>query len=198
MVWSFEQGKKFKAQNQKETLDGTVPENDLNFSDSDGSNHGKPDQFTASWLKRPGDGAGDGFVTSIRGLFNSQRRRAKAFVVRAMRGDGDNEYHDEGSESDGEYPFARQLTITKAKKLLRRKFRPRGQKIIGIPYMSLRPASKSVNANILITCRTDIFLPAFFFFIGPTLQDSLPSSPRETTPYQSESSESSYEDFHES
>ncbi|KAM0897907.1 hypothetical protein ACQ4PT_022264 [Festuca glaucescens] len=156
------QGKKFKAQNQRETLDGTVPENDLNFSDSDGSNHGKPDQFTASWLKRPGDGAGDGFVTSIRGLFNSQRRRAKAFVVRAMRGDGDNEYHDEGSESDGEYPFARQLTITKAKKLLRRKFRPRGQKII-----------------------------------GPTLQDSLPSSPRETTPYQSESSESSYEDFHE-
>ncbi|CAM0875467.1 unnamed protein product [Alopecurus aequalis] len=157
------QGKKFKAQNQRETLDGTIPENDLNFSDSDGSNHGKPDQLTASWLKRPGDGAGDGFVTSIRGLFNSQRRRAKAFVVRAMRGDGDNEYHDEGSESDGEYPFARQLTITKAKKLLRRKFRTRGQKNI-----------------------------------GPALQDSLPSSPRETTPYQSDSSESSYEDFHES
>uniref|UniRef100_A0A453H2P9 Uncharacterized protein n=3 Tax=Aegilops tauschii subsp. strangulata TaxID=200361 RepID=A0A453H2P9_AEGTS len=156
------QGKKFKAQNQRETLDGTVPENDLNFSDSDGSHHGKPDQFPVSWLKRPGDGAGDGFVTSIRGLFNSQRRRAKAFVVRAMRGDGDNEYHDEGSESDGEYPFARQLTITKAKKLLRRKFRPRGQKII-----------------------------------GPAMQDSLPSSPRETTPYQSDSSESSYEDFHE-
>lgn len=89
-------------------------------------------------MKRPGDGAGDGFVTSIRGLFNSQRRKAKAFVLRTMRGDGDNEYHDEWSESDGEYPFARQLTITKAKKLLRRhtkKFRPRGQKNTGIPSM---------------------------------------------------------------
>lgn len=152
------QGKKFKAQNQRETL----PENDLNFSDSDGSHHGKPDQFPVSWLKRPGDSAGDGFVTSIRGLFNSQRRKAKAFVVRAMRGDGDNEYHDEWSDSDGEYPFARQLTVTKAKKLFRKKFRQRGQKSI-----------------------------------GPSLQDSLPSSPRETTPYQSDSSESSYEDFHE-
>ncbi|RLN19084.1 protein SABRE isoform X1 [Panicum miliaceum] len=120
-------------------------------------------EFTASWLKRPGDGAGDGFVTSIRGLFNTQRRKAKAFVIRTMRGDGHNdEYHDEWSESDGEYPFARQLTITKAKKLIRRKFRPRGQKNSGL-----------------------------------SLQDSLPSSPRETTPYQSDSSRSSYEDFHE-
>ncbi|RLN43194.1 protein SABRE isoform X1 [Panicum miliaceum] len=120
-------------------------------------------EFTASWLKRPGDGAGDGFVTSIRGLFNTQRRKAKAFVIRTMRGDGHNdEYHDEWSESDGEYPFARQLTITKAKKLIRRKFRPRGQKNSGL-----------------------------------SLQDSLPSSPRETMPYQSDSSRSSYEDFHE-
>jgi len=132
------------------------------LSDSDVDHHGRPDQLTASWLKRPGDGAGDGFVTSIRGLFNTQRRKAKAFVIRTMRGDGHNdEYHDEWSESDGEYPFARQLTITKAKKLIRRKFRPRGQKSSG------------------------------------PLQDSLPSSPRETTPYQSDSSRSSYEDFHE-
>ncbi|GJN23731.1 hypothetical protein PR202_gb11405 [Eleusine coracana subsp. coracana] len=83
-----------------------------------------------------------------------------------MRVDGNNnEYHDEWSESDGDYPFARQLTITKAKKLLRRhtkKFRPRGQKNPGL-----------------------------------ALQDSLPSSPRETTPYQSDSSRSSYEDFHD-
>ncbi|XP_062212048.1 protein SABRE isoform X2 [Phragmites australis] len=158
------QGKKFS--NQRETHDGAVPENDLNLSDSDVGHHGRPDQFTASWLKRPGDGAGDGFVTSIRGLFNSQRRKAKAFVMRTMRVDGhNNEYHEEWSESDGEYPFARQLTITKAKKLLRRhtkKFRPRGQKNSGL-----------------------------------ALQDSLPSSPRETTPYQSDSSRSSYEDFHE-
>ncbi|KAK3149720.1 hypothetical protein QOZ80_3AG0221540 [Eleusine coracana subsp. coracana] len=158
------QGKKFS--NQRETHDGAVPENDLNLSDSDVGHHGRPDQFTASWLKRPGDGAGDGFVTSIRGLFNSQRRKAKAFVMRTMRVDGNNnEYHDEWSESDGDYPFARQLTITKAKKLLRRhtkKFRPRGQKNPGL-----------------------------------ALQDSLPSSPRETTPYQSDSSRSSYEDFHD-
>ncbi|CAN6317258.1 unnamed protein product [Urochloa humidicola] len=155
------QGKKFS--NHREILEGAVPENDLNLSDSDVDHHGRPDQLTASWLKRPGDGAGDGFVTSIRGLFNTQRRKAKAFVIRTMRGDGHNdEYHDEWSESDGEYPFARQLTITKAKKLIRRKFRPRGQKNSGL-----------------------------------SLQDSLPSSPRETTPYQSDSSRSSYEDFHE-
>ncbi|EEC75938.1 hypothetical protein OsI_13034 [Oryza sativa Indica Group] len=159
------QVKKFKAHN-RETHDGAVPDHDLNLSDSDGDHHGKPDQFPVSWLKRPGEGAGDGFVTSIRGLFNSQRRKAKAFVLRTVRGDGDNECHDEWSDSDGEFPFARQLTITK--KLLRRhtrKLRPRGQKNTGL-----------------------------------TLQDSLPSSPRETTPYQSDSdssSESPYEDFHE-
>ncbi|XP_021318208.1 protein SABRE isoform X2 [Sorghum bicolor] len=156
------QGKKFS--NHRETLEGSIPENDLNLSDSDVGHHGRHDQLTASWLKRPGEGAGDGFVTSIRGLFNTQRRKAKAFVIRTMRGEGHNndEYQDEWSESDGEYPFARQLTITKAKKLIRRKFRPRGQKNSGL-----------------------------------SLQDSLPSSPRETTPYQSDSSRSSYEDFHE-
>ncbi|KAL6893652.1 hypothetical protein ACP4OV_007750 [Aristida adscensionis] len=157
------QGKKFS--NPRETQDG-VPENDFNLIDSDGGQHGKADQFTASWLKRPGDGAGDGFVTSIRGLFNSQRRRAKN-LLKPTRPDGhNNEYHDEWSESDGEYAFARQLTITKAKKLIRRhtkKFhRARGHKNPGL-----------------------------------TLQDSHPSSPRETTPYQSDSSGSSYEDFHE-
>lgn len=155
------QGKKFS--NHRETLEGSIPENDLNLSDSDVGQPGRHDQLTASWLKRPGDGAGDGFVTSIRGLFNTQRRKAKAFVIRTMRGEGHNdEYQDEWSESDGEYPFARQLTITKAKKLIRRKFRPRVQKNPGL-----------------------------------SMQDSLPSSPRETTPYQSDSSRSSYEDFHE-
>uniref|UniRef100_A0A0D9VXG2 FMP27/BLTP2/Hobbit GFWDK motif-containing RBG unit domain-containing protein n=1 Tax=Leersia perrieri TaxID=77586 RepID=A0A0D9VXG2_9ORYZ len=163
----FSRGKKFKAHNQRETHDGTLPDHGLNLSDSDGDHHGKSDQFPVSWLKRPDDGAGDGFVTSIRGLFNSQRRKAKAFVLRTMRGDGDTECRDEWSDSDGEYPFARQLTITK--KLLQRhtrKLRPRGQK----------------NTGTI------------------TLQDSLPSSPRETTPYQSDSdssSESPYEDFHE-
>lgn len=130
------------------------------MSDSDVGHHGRNDQLTASWLKRPGDGAGDGFVTSIRGLFNTQRRKAKAFVIRTMRGEGHNdEYHDEWSESDGEYPFARQLTITKAKKLIRRKFRARGQKNSGIiPSMLILCTTSLVQLQIPLY-RTDHFSP---------------------------------------
>lgn len=87
------------------------------------------------WIKRPSEGAGDGFVTSIRGLFNSQRRKAKAFVLRTMRGEADNESQGDWSENDAEFsPFARQLTITRAKKLIRRhtkKFRSRAQNTSG-------------------------------------------------------------------
>lgn len=129
------QGKKFKdkAQSQSEVGRASVPNSDLNLSDSDGGSAGKSGgQYPISWSKRPGDGAGDGFVTSIRGLFNSQRRRAKAFVLRTMRGEAENEFNGDWSESDSEFsPFARQLTITKAKKLIRRhtrKFRSRGHK----------------------------------------------------------------------
>ncbi|PKU72499.1 hypothetical protein MA16_Dca014542 [Dendrobium catenatum] len=164
------QGKKFKdkVQSQREGHVGVVPESDLNFSDSDGGQPGKFDQFPVSWLKRPSDGAGDGFVTSIRGLFNSQRRKAKAFVLRTMRGEAENEFNGEWSESDTEYPFARQLTITKAKKLIRRhtrKFRSRAQKNSGSALQ---------------------------------IRESHPSTPRETTPFQSDSSGgSSYEDFND-
>ncbi|XP_020590831.1 protein SABRE isoform X2 [Phalaenopsis equestris] len=164
------QGKKFKdkAQTQREGHVGVVPESDLNFSDSDGGQPGKLDQFPVSWLKRPSDGAGDRFVTSIRGLFNSQRRKAKAFVLRTMRGEADNEFNGEWSESDTEYPFARQLTITKAKKLIRRhtrKFRSRAQKNSGAALQ---------------------------------IRESHPSTPRETSPFQSDSSgASSYEDFND-
>ncbi|XP_058081672.1 protein SABRE [Magnolia sinica] len=165
------QGKKFKdkAQSQREAIVAAVPDCDLNSSESDGGQAGKSDH-PITWLKRPSDGAGDGFVTSVRGLFNSQRRKAKAFVLRTMRGEADNEFHGEWSESDADFsPFARQLTITKAKKLIRRhtkKFRSRGQKGSGTTSQS---------------------------------RESLPSSPRETTPYQSDSSSASspYEDFHE-
>lgn len=130
------QGKKFKdkAHNQADPYGGT----DLNLSDSDGGPPGSMgDQFPVSWLKRPSDGAGDGFVTSIRGLFNSQRRKAKAFVLRTMRGDKEESEYNGGewSESDSEFPFARQLTITKAKRLIKRhtkRFRSRGQKSTGI------------------------------------------------------------------
>ena len=49
-----------------------------------------------------------------------------------MRGEAENDFQGDWSESDVEFsPFARQLTITKAKKLIRRhtkKFRSRGQK----------------------------------------------------------------------
>lgn len=126
------QGKKFKDKSHSQREIGpSVPDSDLNFSDSDGGQAGN-DQFPISWPKRPSDGAGDGFVTSIKGLFHSQGRRAKAFVLKTMRGEADNEFHREWSESDVEFsPFARQLTITKAKRLIRRhtkKFRSRGQK----------------------------------------------------------------------
>lgn len=129
------QGKKFKdkAHGQREVGRAGVPSSDLNLSDSDGGSAGKPGgQYPISWSKCPGDGAGDGFVTSIRGLFNSQRRKATAFVLRTMRGDAENEFNGDWSESDSEFsPFARQLTITKARKLIRRhtrKFRSRGHK----------------------------------------------------------------------
>ncbi|XP_057729107.1 protein SABRE [Arachis stenosperma] len=161
------QGKKFNNKGQSQPTGAGVPEIDLNFSDNEGQ-AGKSDQYPPSWPKRPSDGAGDGFVTSIRGLFNTQRRRAKAFVLRTMRGAEDNDFQGDWSESDVEFsPFARQLTITKAKKLIRRhtkKFRSRGQK-----------GSSSQQ------------------------RESLPSSPRETTPFDSDSSSGSspYEDFHE-
>lgn len=166
------QGKKFKdkAHSQRELSGAGVPDCDLNFSDSDGGQPGKTDQYPISWLKRPTDGAGDGFVTSIRGLFNSQRRKAKAFVLRTMRGEAEDELHGEWSESDVEFsPFARQLTITKAKRLIRRhtkKLRSRAQK-----------GTSSSSQQ----------------------RESLPSSPRETTPFQSDSSSGSspYEDIHE-
>ncbi|XP_071741750.1 protein SABRE [Rutidosis leptorrhynchoides] len=162
------QGKKFKDKlngQGKETTVSGIPSTDLNLSDSDGVGpSGKAEQVP--WPKRPPEGAGEGFVTSIRGLFHSQRRKAKAFVLRTMRGEGENDQMAGGdwSESDSEYsPFARQLTITKAKKLIRRhtkKFRAKK----GIP---------------------------------PQRDSSLPSSPIESTPYESNSSGGSdiYEDF---
>ncbi|CAB4267323.1 unnamed protein product [Prunus armeniaca] len=162
------QGKKFKdkANSQREPSGSGVPDSDLNFSDNEGQ-PGQPDQHPITFLKRPSDGAGDGFVTSIRGLFNTQRRKAKAFVLRTMRGEAENDFQGDWSESDVEFsPFARQLTITKAKRLIRRhtkKFRS-------------RKGSSSQQ------------------------RDSLPSSPRETTAFESDSSSgesSPYEDFNE-
>ncbi|KAM6561191.1 hypothetical protein CsatA_030430 [Cannabis sativa] len=163
------QGKKFKdkAHSQREPTGSNIADSDLNFSDNEGQ-AGKSDQYPLTWLKRPSDGAGDGFVTSIRGLFNTQQRKAKAFFLRKMRGEADTDLQGDWSGSDVELsPFARQLTITKVKRLIRRhtkKFHSRAQK-----------ASSSQQ------------------------KESLPSSPRETTPFESDSSSgtSPYEDFHD-
>lgn len=65
-----------------------------------------------------------------------------------MRGEADNEFNGEWSESDTEYPFARQLTITKAKKLIRRhtrKFRSRAQKNSGDLFMLWLKKKKLIN-----------------------------------------------------
>lgn len=161
------QGKKFKdkAHSKRDPSKTVVPDTDLNFSDNEGQLT-KSDEYPIAFLKRPTDGAGDGFVTSVRGLFNTQRRKAKAFVLRTMRGEAENDFSGDWSESDVEFsPFARQLTITKAKRLIRRhtkKFRSRGQK-------------------------------------GSSSQQTLPESPRELTPYGSDSSSGSdpFEEFNE-
>lgn len=131
-VLCYKQGKKFKdkAHSQREVISASIAENDHNLSDGEGVPTGKSEQL--AWPKRPSDGAGDGLVTSIRGLFGSQRRKAKAFVLRTMRGEADSKQQGEWSDNDAEFsPYARQLTITKTKKLIRRhtkKFRSKGQK----------------------------------------------------------------------
>ncbi|XP_061345729.1 protein SABRE-like [Gastrolobium bilobum] len=161
------QGKKFKDKGQSQPTGAGVTEIDLNFSDNEGQ-VGISDKHPPSWPKRPSDGAGDGFVTSVRGIFSTQRRKAKAFVLKTMRGDAENEFQGDWSENDVEIsPFARQLTIIKAKKLIKRhtkKFHSKGQK-----------GSSSQQT------------------------EALPSSPRETTPFDSDSSSGSspYEAFHE-
>lgn len=94
------------------------------MSDSDGGSAEKTDQNPMSWPKRPTDGAGDGFVSSVRGLFTNKHKKAKAFVLRTMRGEAENEIHGEWSESEAEVsPFARQLTMTKAKAKAKRLIR---------------------------------------------------------------------------
>ncbi|XP_010545182.1 PREDICTED: protein KINKY POLLEN [Tarenaya hassleriana] len=95
-----------------------VPEDDLALAVKD--QPGSSDQYPGTWVKRSGDNAGDGFVTSIRGLFHTQRRKAKKFVLRTMRGEIDESFPGEWSDNEAELsPFARQLTITKARKLIR-------------------------------------------------------------------------------
>ncbi|KAL6649941.1 hypothetical protein ACP70R_014165 [Stipagrostis hirtigluma subsp. patula] len=127
------QGKKFKAKStsQKEPSTALIAAGDFNLSDSDGDEAGNSDQLPA-FLKKPSDGAGDGFATSVKGLFSSQKKKAKAFVLKTMKGEADHDFHGERSENEIEFsPFARQLTITKTKKLIKRhskKFKSKAQK----------------------------------------------------------------------
>ncbi|XVE55625.1 hypothetical protein DITRI_Ditri03aG0173700 [Diplodiscus trichospermus] len=162
------QGKKFKDKLYGQLPSGTVAADScLNLGDNEQIS--QPDALT--FIKRSSEGAGDGFVTSIRGLFNNQRRKAKQFVLRTMRGE-ENDFQVEWSEGEAEFsPFTRQLTITKAKKLIRRhtkKFGSRRQK-----------GSSSQQEESL---------------------PSSPMDPMETTAFESDSSSGSsidYEDFHE-
>lgn len=104
------QGKKFKDKAaHKEPNLANVPTLD---QDSEGEDN--------LGLRRATDGAGDGFVTSVRGLFSIQRRKAKAFVLRTMRNEGEEPMPGEWSDNEDYSPFARQLTITKTKQLIRR------------------------------------------------------------------------------
>ncbi|PPR86532.1 hypothetical protein GOBAR_AA34163 [Gossypium barbadense] len=113
-------GKKFKDKLHSQQPSITnIPDGELHLSDNDQAS--QSDQKSTTFLKRSTDGAGDGFVTSVRGLFNNQRRKAKQFVLRTMRGEAEADRPGEWSEGEAEIsPFARQLTITKAKKLIRR------------------------------------------------------------------------------
>ncbi|XP_023769240.2 protein SABRE [Lactuca sativa] len=136
------QGKKFKdklhSQNKEPNL-ANVPTLDHDSDNDDGcksDNHGLafPKRSTVAAV----DGAGDGFVTSVRGLFSTQRRKAKAFVLRTMRNEGEESMPGDWSDSDDYSPFARQLTITKAKKLIKRhtnKFNSqKGFSFDGLPF----------------------------------------------------------------
>ncbi|KAM3302212.1 hypothetical protein P3S67_016714 [Capsicum chacoense] len=84
-------------------------------------------------------------VLVYQGPFNSQRQKPKAFVLRTMRGEAENEITGDWSESEAEFsPFARQLTITKAKKMIRRhakKFRSRGPKGLSSQQRESLPSS---------------------------------------------------------
>ncbi|XP_057442427.1 protein SABRE-like isoform X3 [Lotus japonicus] len=138
------QGRKFINKGQSQPSGAGVPEIDINFSDNEG-HAGKPDKYPLSWPKRPNDGAGDKFVTSMKGLFNTQRRKAKAFVLKTMKGGADSDMQGDWSENDAEIiPFARQLSVVKTKKLIKqhsKKLFSKGQKGSSSPQKEALPSS---------------------------------------------------------
>ncbi|KAK7301096.1 hypothetical protein RJT34_11956 [Clitoria ternatea] len=170
------QGKKFKDKGQLLLPGAGGPEIDLNVTDNEGQ-AGKSDKLPPAWPKRPNDGAGDGFVTSVKGLFNTQRRKAKAFVHKTMKGEENETQGDLSENAEENSPFARQLTIVKAKKLMKRqtkKMQPKGQKDSPTQQTEAQPPSQQIEA--------------------------LPSSPKDEIPFDSDSSSGSsspYEALHE-
>ncbi|KAG5064000.1 Protein SABRE [Glycine soja] len=140
------QGKKFKDKGQIQLPSAGAPEMDLTLSDNEGQ-AGKSDKLPPAWPKRPNEGAGDGFVTSIKGIFSNQRRKAKALVHKTKKGEAENETQGDSGENDGDQiaPFARQLTITQAKKLIRKhtkKLQSKAQKGSSSQQAEALPSSK--------------------------------------------------------
>lgn len=97
------QGRKFKDQVSRQASTASsgraLSVGSSQESDSDGVGRGGggasssllsgdagPSSLLMGHLKRQGDRAGDGFVTTIRGIFNSQKRHAKAIVLRRLQG----------------------------------------------------------------------------------------------------------------
>ncbi|XP_024390151.1 protein SABRE isoform X3 [Physcomitrium patens] len=115
------QGKKFK--DKLPAQPGPIDEDfDVGSDDSSGSHEGT--EMFSLRPRRNSDRAGEGFVSSIRGLFNSQRKKAKALVLRTRRGPEDLDFEQRSSASDEDRnsvrsPRASLTSITKAKKLLR-------------------------------------------------------------------------------
>lgn len=116
------QGKKFK--DKLPAQPGPIDEDYDDSSDDSTGSHGASEQFLRP--RRNSDRAGEGFVSSIRGLFNLQRRKAKALVLRTRRGPEELDLEQRSSSSDDEGNATnptrspRAITsITKAKRLLR-------------------------------------------------------------------------------
>ncbi|CAJ1971663.1 unnamed protein product [Sphenostylis stenocarpa] len=144
------QGKKFKDKGQFQFPSTSGPELDVTSADIDGQG-GKSDKLPPAFPKRPTDGAGDGFVTSIKGIFSHQRRKAKAFVQKTMKNDGENELQGDLNENDTEIsPFARQLTISQAKKLIRKQTKKLQAKQKGAPLPLPEAQPSSPKEEIIL------------------------------------------------
>ncbi|KAJ9545445.1 hypothetical protein OSB04_025152 [Centaurea solstitialis] len=178
------QGKKFKdklhGQNKEPDL-VNIPTVDHD-SDSDGGSGGNVESLALAFPRPTTDGAGDGFVTSVRGLFHTQRRKAKAFVLRTMRNEGEEPMPGEWSDHEDYSPFARQLTITKAKRLIRRHTRKYSQKgrfdylliIFSNPVLFLNhPSSGGFSVDSVTSSPRD-----------PTASDSDTSSSESDDPFE--------------